>query len=169
MPRTSQTELAILGALSIEPMSGYRLRAEILATLGHFWTESFGQIYPSLAKLEEAGFVEREAGEPFSITPSGRRRLRELLRTPPEPIPPRNALLLRLFFGKELGPAGCRELLDRTERDVRAKLDELATIRARLDPEDPDERYQLVTLSAGEHHGRATLDWIAETRGLLGL
>jgi DNA-binding PadR family transcriptional regulator len=167
MPRTPQTELAILGALSIEPMTGYRLRAEILTTLGHFWTESFGQIYPTLARLEEAGLVRRAEGRPSTITPSGRARLGELLRTPPEPLPPRNGLLLRLFFGRELGAEGCRDLLERTERDVLQRLGELAAIRATLDPDDPDERFALITLSAGEHNGRAMLAWIAETREAL--
>ena len=56
MARRSQTELAVLGALSTGPMSGYELRAAISEVLGHFWHESYGQIYPCLAALEEAGF-----------------------------------------------------------------------------------------------------------------
>ena len=53
MARTSQTRLAVLGALSVEPMTGYAVRAAIAETLGHFWHESFGQIYPTLAELEK--------------------------------------------------------------------------------------------------------------------
>ena len=59
MKRTSQTDVAVLGALSIEPMSGYRIRRAIADVFGHFWYESFGQIYPTLARLEAAGLVTR--------------------------------------------------------------------------------------------------------------
>jgi DNA-binding PadR family transcriptional regulator len=51
----NQTELAILGGLSIEPMTGYALRENIRNVLGHFWSESYGQIYPTLTELERNG------------------------------------------------------------------------------------------------------------------
>jgi DNA-binding PadR family transcriptional regulator len=163
----SQTELAVLGALSIEPMSGYRVRQEIQQTLGHFWAESFGQIYPTLARLEGAGLVGRTDDGRFTATDAGLARLRELLLTAPEVAPPRNALLLRLFFGRQIGREACLDLLAGTEREVVARLAELAAVRATLDPADPDQRYALLTLSAGEHSGRATLAWITETRATL--
>lgn len=166
-PKRAQTELAILGALSLAPMSGYRVRAEILSTLGNFWAESFGQIYPTLARLELGGLVSRDASSRFVLTDAGRRRLRELLREAPESAPPRNGVLLRLFFGRELGVDGCLELLETMEREVTEKLRALAEIRAGLDPSDGDERFALLTVSAGEHSGRATLDWIAESRASL--
>lgn len=166
--RTSQTELAVLGALSFGPMSGYRVRAEILSTLGHFWTESFGQIYPTLSRLKADGLIETDEDGRFMLTDPGTSRLRELLATPPEPVPPRNGVLLRMFFGRELGADGRRELLDQLEAQARAQLATLAGIRVQLDSSDVDERYSLITISAGEHGARATLDWIAETRAALG-
>lgn len=165
--KRSQTELAVLGALSIAPMSGYRVRAEILATVGHFWAESFGQIYPSLARLEAGGLVSRDDNSLYVLTDAGRLRLKELLREAPESAPPRNGALLRLFFGRELGADGCLELLDRMEQEVAVKMHALAEIRSELDPSDPDERFALITVSAGEHNGRATLAWIAESRASL--
>jgi len=51
MARGRQTELAVLGALSVQPMTGYAVREEIRQLLGHFWSESYGQIYPALAEL----------------------------------------------------------------------------------------------------------------------
>ena len=104
MPRSDQSQMAILGALSIMPMSGYTLREQIRDTLGHFWSESFGQIYPALAELERQGLVERHASDDarsnrYSITASGIARLRELLSEPPQVPKPRSGLMLRLFFG----------------------------------------------------------------------
>ncbi len=145
-------------------MSGYRVRQEILETLGHFWTESYGQIYPTLARLEAAGLVGRDDDARFTLTDAGRARLRELLRTPPEPAPPRDGVLLRLFLGRQLGPDDALALLTHTEQEVRRRIAALEQIRATLDPDHPDERWALLTLDAGLHRGRATLDWITESR-----
>ena len=74
MARSSQTHMAVLGALSTEPMTGYALREAIRDVLGHFWSESFGQIYPTLQALEDAGHVERRGGAraPRRSSPSPR-------------------------------------------------------------------------------------------------
>jgi hypothetical protein len=55
------------------------------------------------------GYVERRgsarARSPtFVITASGTARLKALLAQPVQQVPPRNGLLLRLFFGRQLGP-----------------------------------------------------------------
>jgi DNA-binding PadR family transcriptional regulator len=40
-------------------MTDYALREAIRDVLGHFWSESFGQIYPTLAELERQRRVKR--------------------------------------------------------------------------------------------------------------
>ncbi|MEZ0447053.1 PadR family transcriptional regulator [Cellulomonas sp. ICMP 17802] len=160
MSRRPQTEIAVLGALSIEPMTGYALRAAIISTLGHFWSESFGQIYPTLARLEADGDVRKD-GRQFAITPAGRERLRNLLGEPIERTPPRNGLLLRLFFGRTLGREACADLLRTAHTEALATLETLAAIRAEVDAEDenPDRPYFLLTLAAGEASARAQAEW----------
>ncbi len=74
--KQSQTRTAVLGALSVEPMTGYALREAIRDVLGHFWSESFGQIYPTLAALQSEGLIRRagsgqRGSSTFTITPSG--------------------------------------------------------------------------------------------------
>ena len=51
---------ALLGLLSMAPMSGYDMRTVISQSIGHFWSESFGQIYPALKRLTAEGFVEKK-------------------------------------------------------------------------------------------------------------
>lgn len=173
--RASQTEIAVLGALSIEPMTGYRLREEIRTVLGHFWSESFGQIYPALRVLEQEGLVERLGGKRagasnYALTATGRTRLRELLAQPIESQPPRNGLLLRLFFGRQLGSGACRELLLDTRQLVEQRLGALRAIRAEMASEPhyaADQPYWLMTVSFGEHSARATLAWIEESLAAL--
>lgn len=174
MARSSRTDLAVLGALSVQPMSGYAVRAAITETLGHFWSESFGQIYPALARLEAGGLVRaagdgRTSGRVFEITDDGLARLRAMLAEPDEPAPPRNGLLLRLFFGRLLGPEVCRGLV----RDVRARAEaSLATYAAlrrevEAEPDAGHRAYFLLTVAAGEHGARAQLAWADEALALL--
>jgi DNA-binding PadR family transcriptional regulator len=49
---------AILGFLSIRPLSGYDLKKAIDGTVGHFWTADQAQIYRMLASLVGEELVE---------------------------------------------------------------------------------------------------------------
>ncbi len=172
MARTSQTELAVLGALSVEPMTGYRLRAAITDTLGHFWHESFGQIYPTLNALEAAGLVQREGttgSGAFHITAAGEARLRDLLAEPFSPPPARDPLLLRLFFARHVAPELTRERLTQALDAAVSRSEEFARVRAEIEeqPKPADAIYWLITLSAGEHAARARIAWLREALELL--
>lgn len=52
-------ELAILGLLKEKPMHGYELKKRLSFMLGHFWTVSYGSLYPALKRLEKQGDIER--------------------------------------------------------------------------------------------------------------
>lgn len=174
MARSEQTQTAVLGALSIMPMSGYALREEIKNTLGHFWSESFGQIYPALAELQRAGLVERQddAGSrssKYRITAAGTDRLRELLAEPPQPGKPRNGVLLRLFLGHQLGPAACRRLVLEAKAQAERQLAAMQEARAELAGGHLGENtpYALITVAAGEHSAHATIDWAEDALAIL--
>ena len=173
MARRSQTELAVLGALSTGPMSGYELRAAITEVLGHFWHESFGQIYPCLAALEETGMVRRTgpgrtSGTVVELTAAGEVRLRELLAEPITAPPARNGLLLRLFFGTHLPAGGPEALLRESEEGARAALDRYAQVRDEVGDEDsPEQTLRTITLAFGEHMARAQLAWAQESLATL--
>src|ERR1035438_5960227 len=108
--RSSSSMEVLLGLLTIEPMSGYDLGQTIRGSIGHFWNESYGQIYPNLKKLAAEGFVvsktEKQKGKPdrriYSITKKGQERLANWLAVPPQPEIARNELLLKLFFGAQV-------------------------------------------------------------------
>ncbi len=52
-------ELAILGLLKERPMHGYELKKRLTYMLGHFWTVSYGSLYPAIKRLEKSGSIER--------------------------------------------------------------------------------------------------------------
>src|SRR5215469_4692552 len=105
------TQKALLGLLSLGSMSGYDIRALVSWSIGHFWSESYGQIYPALKRLAALGLVEKKTertkGRPdrhvYSLTRQGQVQLKEWLRLPPVEEVQRNELLLKLFFGRHTG------------------------------------------------------------------
>ncbi|MEV4282542.1 PadR family transcriptional regulator [Actinoplanes xinjiangensis] len=173
MARASHTDMAVLGALSIEPMTGYALREAIRDVLGHFWSESFGQIYPTLGELERHGFVDRHGStksrsSTFAITPSGIDHLRELLARPVQDVPARNGLLLRLFFGRTLGVEACRALIAAAEAQAQQRLRQFDELAAQDEPQHGDDApFWQLTISAGRHSARATIAWAQESLAAL--
>ena len=58
MPDLNSTSYVILGGLSVEPnLSGYDMRKGIQNSIGYFWGESYGQIYPALKRLASEGLI----------------------------------------------------------------------------------------------------------------
>ncbi len=176
--RTSSGMQALLGLLTIAPMSGYELGRTVRGTVGHIWSESYGQIYPNLKKLTAAGLVkakiERRKGKPlrclYSITDKGRLELARWLETPPQAEIPRNEMLLKLFFGTHV-PAHVligyvermieihRALLDKF---TRAEQEELPRMR-----QYPDVPFWKMTARYGQMEMEAHLRWAEETLGVL--
>src|SRR5271170_5478032 len=130
--RNSSSAQALLGLLTIEPMSGYDLRQTIEASIGHMWSESFGQIYPNLRRLAAAGLAQRKSEgrkgkrdrHVYSITRKGRTQLAEWLALPAQPEVPRNEMLLKLFFGAQVAPEISIAHVQRMAEQHRAVLEQ---------------------------------------------
>jgi DNA-binding PadR family transcriptional regulator len=61
-------EIAVLGLLNESPMHGYELRKRLASLLGAFRAFSYGSLYPTLRRLQEAGWIDEEA--PLEQTPA---------------------------------------------------------------------------------------------------
>jgi PadR family transcriptional regulator AphA len=174
MREIGATPNALLGLLSLEPMSGYDIRQMISRSIGYFWSESYGQIYPGLKRLAADGLVEkkteRRKGSPdrhvYSLTAAGREQLRSWLKLPAAREVPRDELLLKLFFGAHAPVKVSRNhvqaYLELQEERVRT----YATIRKKLCKEaanDPQLPFCLIALSRGRHASEAAVRWCRET------
>lgn len=155
------------------PMTGYRLRAEILGSVGHFWRESFGQLYPTLRELEQEGLVRRVDGttgaDPFELTPAGRAALRDWLAQEARSLSPeRNELLLQLFFGRHAAPGVVLGHLHRHREHLLQAQERYRQVEQALGAESsPDRPYWLATVRHGLHLVDAGLRWNTETTDLL--
>jgi DNA-binding PadR family transcriptional regulator len=96
-------------------LSGYDIRKAIESSVGYFWSESYGQIYPALKRLTTEGLITpsrsnskpRQRRQEYSLTDAGRASLQAWLAQPFQNDPPRNEFLLKLFFGREAPPSVC--------------------------------------------------------------
>jgi PadR family transcriptional regulator AphA len=120
---------AVLGLLGIRPMSGYDIKAAVDRTIRHFWAASYGQIYPELKRLEEAGWIAGKDADRggrtrrvYRITAAGRRRLEGWLHGYETRIEMRDESLLRLFFADALPPDEALGLLTARREGYRMML-----------------------------------------------
>ena len=56
-------ELAVLGLLQEAPLHGYELRQRLKATLGTFRAFSYGSLYPTLRRMQAAGWIAQDDGD----------------------------------------------------------------------------------------------------------
>jgi PadR family transcriptional regulator AphA len=174
--RSSTTPYAILGMLHFRPMSGYDIRKEAASSIGHFWSESYGQLYPALRRLAASGLVRRRTSrtgprdrQVYEITPAGRRALAAWRREAPRSEPVRSELLLKLFFGDRDSPGPEMGWIDAVLARESASLRRFRQIRAilRRQSDHPGLPFWLVTLSYGEHRSRAVVRWCRESKASL--
>jgi DNA-binding PadR family transcriptional regulator len=175
MARENKTKYIILGLLSHEPQTGYDIRQTAERAIGNFWSDiSFGQIYPTLKKLEKQKLVsmksEVEEGQRlkkvYSITGKGRDVLHDWLQNPSDSEIYKLDILLKLYFGAQ---GRIEDSIDNV-RAFRAKYQELGDLYDAYEKNlkktlhnQPDHQFILLTLRYGQHLVRANLDWAEET------
>ena len=127
------TASVILGMLSFGPKSGYEIKSLVDRSTRFFWAASYGQIYPELRRLSNAGLIagsDASQGERrrtvFELTPRGRAALLAWLETPPLTYELRHEGMLKLFFADALPP---RERIARLRDMGRVHAEKVTTLR----------------------------------------
>ena len=166
-------EFAILGFLNYHPYTGYDLKKIFDSSVQHFWHADQSQIYRTLARLTEQGYVEMEKipqedrpdRKVYTITDTGRTELLNWLSAPPPMDEPHSAVLVQVFFAGKLSND---EILARFESFaalMRRILDQYNQIPAQIVPfqqeiNSPREHFfWMLTLENGIANMRANLDW----------
>ena len=166
-----KTDFALLGLLAHGPLSGSELRDTIEQSIRHFWSESFGQVYPALKRMADEGLVEALPPEPtgrrprvrYAITEAGRALLATWFGEPLTPQPPRQELLLKLFFGPLAPPGMLRGQVAAYRDRNRAHLAGLEAAVAEIEASPhPSAPYWKLTARQGIHVLRATIAWAEE-------
>lgn len=176
----NQTAYVILGILAIHPhQSGYEIRKTIQQSVGFFWGESYGQIYPTLKRLGAEGLIvpdvsasqTRPKRQEYSLTPAGHLCLQEWLAVPYREDPPRDEFLLKLFFGRDAAPGVSIQHIRRFQEENRRLLTTLleleAMARAHNSQSLPGFPFWMLTLNFGVAQLRSALEWSESALALL--
>jgi DNA-binding PadR family transcriptional regulator len=174
----SRSKYAVLGLLTLGPMSGYDLKKVAEQSIAHFWSESYGQIYPTLKQLvtEKLATVREESGngararQVYSITAKGRHELAEWLADRPHQDPPRMELLLKLFFARQGEAAtAARHVAEylAAQRSTHQRYAEIRRSLGKHHRDNPDLPYWLLTLRFGELMTEAHIRWAEEAQDFL--
>ncbi|MFN8163470.1 MAG: PadR family transcriptional regulator [Solirubrobacterales bacterium] len=159
----SATAYVILGMVRKEPRSGYEIKALVDQSTRFFWAASYGQIYPELKRLSEAGLivgVDSPTGgrkrTVYEITADGEEELKAWLRQPPSTFEMREEGLLKLFFADALPRAEAVEIL----RAMRAHREAVAVQLRAIEQIKPevDDPFPMIVLRGGIEF----TDWFAD-------
>jgi PadR family transcriptional regulator AphA len=168
----SATAKVILGMLAARPRSGYEIKQLVDQSARFFWTASYGQIYPELKRLSEAGLVvgvDSPTGgrrrTVYEITADGEEELKAWLRQPPETFEMREEGLLKLFFAGALPRADAAEILRAMRAHRLAVAAELRQIEPRAAAKaDP---FPLMVLKGGIEFTEWFAEWCERTEAHL--
>lgn len=166
-------ELAILGFLYDAPLHGYELRKRIAALTGHVRPVAESTLYPTIKRLERAGFLVR-ATEPgavaaprhvLSLTEEGGSELRRRLAEPaPQDITDENRWFTVLAFLRHLDDAAAQVVVLRRRL---AFLEEPASFfydgERPLAAEELDDPFRRGVLTVARATSRAELAWLRDT------
>ena len=159
MSTLSPTARVILGMLKLGLRTGYDIKKATDLSTRFFWGASYGQIYPELKRLTEAGLVHARS-QPrgkvkrteYTLTAAGERALQDWLTATDSIYELRDEGLLRLFFG-----------------DLVSKGDVLANLRTRRETfERYLERFREIEVDArtGFHDESQLYPYLALTYGI---
>jgi DNA-binding PadR family transcriptional regulator len=176
--KETKSKYAILGILSLGPISGYDIKKVFQRSVANFWNESYGQIYPLLRTLVAEGLatrsIEKQLGKPdrhiYGITGKGFEELQRWLIEPVKDQIGRIEIALKLFFGHQVEVADNIRQVEHFREMRERELKALIAIEERLKAEQanrPNLIYMLMTVSYGKHVTQALLQWCEETLSVL--
>jgi PadR family transcriptional regulator, regulatory protein AphA len=165
---------AILGFLNYRPYSGYDLKKIFDKSIRHFWPADQSQIYRTLNRMKDNGWVEIEVVQQeaypnrkeYHITPPGQDELRQWLITPLKPEENRSADMIQVFFAAQLSDDEILEIFERAAALMRSGLAQYDQIPRNIEAyreytQSPREFFfWMVTLDVGIHTLNSNLEFI---------
>ncbi|MDR3597957.1 PadR family transcriptional regulator [Clostridium sp.] len=180
MAKVNKTKYALLGILNNMSGSGYDIKKVCDTSIGHFWNENYGHIYPVLQKMDEEGLITKEVkqteGRPakniYSITEQGRNELNEWLLLPIDKQPVRSELLLKIFLSKDIPVKNIieriREIKEECEKNLQKYLEIDNLFSSGIIKGDKKNlALSRITLQYGKQDEEGKIKWCEETMKVL--
>jgi PadR family transcriptional regulator AphA len=171
MKDLSPTAYVVLGMLRHEPRSGYEIKRIVDDSTRFFWAASYGQIYPELHRLEEAGLVAGRA-EPrggrrrtvYELTDAGRDELRRWLDEDVDVFEVRDEGLLKLFFAA-VDPERADEVLAAKQRLHEEKVAALRAVEPKaIAAAEAGDPFPHLVLRYGVENSEFMIAWCERAR-----
>ncbi|SRR6266542_4101504 len=175
MVAASTSTYAILGLLSLSPMSGYEVAQATEHSIAHFWPLSKTHVYSELARLEKLEWVEAKEitqekapdKRVFHITPPGEQALDQWLVSSPLPAEVhRLPILIKLFIGHRIPRDKLLEMLEeyrQESEDYRRGMQDIVDALKGI----PKAAYPRATALLGLRMAEGTVRWIDEVEKAL--
>jgi DNA-binding PadR family transcriptional regulator len=166
MKQLSSTAYVILGFVRKEPRSGYEIKALVDNSTRFFWAASYGQIYPELKRLSEAGLIVGSATPTggrkrtvYAITAAGEEELRAWLRQRPQTFEMRDEGLLKLFFADALPREEALAILREMRAQRLAVHERLSAIKEMKLKGESGDPFPAMVLEGGLEFTQWFADW----------
>ena len=166
---------AILGFLKDRPRSGYDLKTVFDMTVRHFWPADQSQIYRTLARLSENGWIETEIikrdrrldQKIYHLTQKGNEELSRWLKTPMSTKTVRLPKLIQIFFASYLSDDDAMKCFERFVdfyQRALAEMQELPQVGRAYRSKNPplrakDYYFRMLTLEYGIRLAETSLEW----------
>jgi len=165
----SKTKYVILGLLTEGPRSGYDLKQLIDIRFRYFWSESYGQIYPQINKMVEAGEIEKVSTpvdsrkkQLYQITDKGFLSLSKWLSLPVEKETIRLEILLKIYFSSYMNTEVLVNHIRSFQHQHQVELKQILGFQKELlSIPNPHDNHQniLNVIDFGIKTNQAYLDW----------
>ena len=172
--KRNHTTYALLGLITAGYRTGYEMKRMIDQSLNHFWKISYGQIYPALRQLTEAGWAaaspalsdKKQDRKEYMITAEGQKRCRAGLKNRSMTSLQKNEFLLKLFFSKEESREKTALKVKEYQQKLEERLEAYKAIEQSIlscSSHSKDREYWLFTLDYGKRTTSAGIEWCEAT------
>jgi DNA-binding PadR family transcriptional regulator len=159
-------ELAVLGLLKDSSMHGYELKKRLDEQLGHFWSISYGSLYPTLKRLASTGAIEisSPSGETsrrknvYHITPHGEALFFRLLDAEGARYSDRDQFMLRFAFSRYMEPEARRRMLEGRRGYLQERLAKMSASLKRM--RDRMDEYSRELMQYGVAETEHDIRWL---------
>ena len=145
-------ENIVLGFLLDKTMTGYEIKKNMENSTSFFYNTSFGNIYPTLKKLDEAGhitcseeIINGKLNKHYTITATGKTKFMKWLNTDSEIGILREEALIRVFFFGNLDSSRRKEEIETYVSKLDSQIEILKKLRARCHK----DKWKTATLEIG--------------------
>lgn len=175
MSRINNSYYAIIGILSIGPMSGYHIKTWVDEGVGYFVDMDYKQIYPTLKRIVDEGLavydIEKSGNRPeskvYRLTDKGINVFKEWLASPIDyKKRSTNELMLKLFFGQNTSVKTNMDHLKKYKDYTVKRLQNIKEVKKCLENDenkDASWHYRMTTVMRGVLSLQAELDWCDQT------